>query len=72
MRSVEFLCNIISIEGVEVHPRKTEAVKNLPRPLAPTDIRRFIGLVIYYIRYVDGFASVASPLETLTQKNIKF
>ena len=37
IRSVTFLGHIISSEGVEVDPRKTEAVKNLPRPLTPTN-----------------------------------
>ena len=40
-RSVTFLWHIISSEGVEVYPRKTEAVKNWPRPLTPTNIRCF-------------------------------
>ncbi|TMW85548.1 hypothetical protein EJD97_022970 [Solanum chilense] len=44
LRSVAFLGNIITSEGVEVDPRKTEAVKNCPRPLTPIDIRIFLGL----------------------------
>ena len=35
LRSVEFLGHIISSEGVEVNPRKIEAVKNWPKPLTP-------------------------------------
>ena len=48
LRSVTFLGHIISSEGVEVDPRTTEAVKNLPRPLTATDIRSFFGLAGYY------------------------
>ena len=33
LRSVAFLSHIISSEEVEVDPRKTEAVRNWPRPL---------------------------------------
>ena len=69
---VAFLSHIISSEGIEVDPKKTKAVKNWPRPLTPTDIRSFLGLAGYYIRFVDGFASIASPLTTLTQKKVKF
>ena len=72
LRSVAFLGHIISSEGVEVDPRKIEAVKNCPRPLTPTDIRSFLRLGGYYKRFVDGFASIASPLTTLTQKIKKF
>ena len=67
-----FLGHIISSKGVEVDPRKMEAVKNCPRPLTPTDIRSYLGLASYYQRFVDGFVSIASPLTTLTQKSKKF
>ena len=60
LRLVEFLGHIISSERVEVDLRKIEALKNFCRPLAPTDIRSFLGLVIYYRRFVDGFAYIAS------------
>ena len=42
-------------------------VKSCPRPLSPTDIRSFLGLVRYYRRFVEGFYSISSPLTTLTQ-----
>ena len=63
-----FLCHIISNKGVEVDSRKIETVKNWPRPLAPIDMRSFLGLVGYYRSFIDGFASIASPLTALTQK----
>ena len=44
----------------------------MPRPLAPTDIRCFVGLDGYYKRFVYVFASIVSPLTTLTQKYVKF
>ena len=44
LRSVTFLVYIISSEGVEVHPRKMEAVKNWPRRLTLIDIRSFLSL----------------------------
>ena len=31
-----------------------------------------LGLVGYYRRFIDGFASIASLLKTLTQKKVKF
>ena len=67
-----FLGYIISSEGVEVDPRKTEPVKNWPRPLTPTDIRSFFVLASYYRRFFNGFASIVFPLNTLTQNSKKF
>ena len=48
-----FFGHIISSEGIEVNPKKTERLKNCPRPLTPTDIRSFLGLAEYYRRFVD-------------------
>ncbi|KAH0695863.1 hypothetical protein KY289_013345 [Solanum tuberosum] len=72
LRSVAFLDHIVSSEGIEVNPKKTEVVKKCPRPLSPTDIRRFLGLASYYRRFVEGFSSISPPLTTLTQKKVKF
>ena len=44
LRSVAFLGHIISSEGIEVDPKKTEVVKYCPRPLTPTDIRSLLCL----------------------------
>ncbi|KAH0655603.1 hypothetical protein KY285_030485 [Solanum tuberosum] len=62
LRSVAFLGHIVSSKGIEVDLKKTDSVKSWPRPLPPTDIRRFLCLVGYYRRFV----------EALTQKKAKF
>lgn len=49
-----------------------EAVQSCPRPASPTDIRSFLGLVVYYRRFVEGFSSILSPLTKLIQKTVKF
>ena len=49
---VAFLGHIISSEGIEVNPKKTEAVKNWPRPLTPTNIQSFFGIDRYYRRFL--------------------
>ena len=64
--------HIISSEAFEVDSRKRKAVKNCPIPLTPTDIRSLLGLAGHYRRLVGRFASIESPLTTLTQKSKKF
>ena len=67
-----FFCHIISSKRDLVNSMKMEEVMNWPRPFTPTDISSFLGLVCYCRRFEDCFASIASPLTTLTQKSVKF
>ncbi|WMV33340.1 hypothetical protein MTR67_026725 [Solanum verrucosum] len=62
----------VSSKGIEVDPKKTNAVKSWPRPLSPSNIRSFLGLAGYYRRFVEGFSTIASPLKTLSQKKAKY
>ena len=59
-------------KGVEVDPKKTEAIKYLTKPLTPTDIPSFLGLDGYYRRFVEGFSSIDAPLKALMKKKVKF
>ena len=72
LESIAFLGHIISSEGIQVDSQKIEARKQWPRPTSATDIRSFLGLVSYYRRFVEGFSYIASPLNRLTQKMVKF
>ena len=62
----------MSREGIKVDTQKIEAVKNLPRPTSPSNIRSFLGLADYYRRFIEGFSSISSRLTKLTQKTVKF
>ena len=55
-------------EGVEVDPKKMDAVRNWPRPLTPTNSRSFFGLAGYYRMFFDRFSSTASPLNALSKR----
>ena len=52
--------------------KKNGEVKNWLRQLTPTYIIIFLGLAEYYKMFVNGFASIASPLTSLMQNIIKF
>ena len=52
--------------------QKIEEVTQSLRPTSAIDIISLFGLAGYYRRFVEGFASIASPLTRLTQKIVKF
>ena len=72
MRSVAYLGKIISSEGVEVESKKTEAVKNWPRPLTQTDIRSFFGYrgLLWEVR--GWFFVSCISLDYFDSKEMKF
>ena len=72
LRSVTIQCHVVFDKGVEVDPRKTEVVKNWPKPLTPTYIRSFLVLAGYYRRSVEAFSSIAASPTALTKMKAKF
>jgi len=69
-RSVSFLGDVISDQGIGTNPDKVKAVVEWPVPTSAAEVRSFLGLASYYRRFKD-FARVASPLHALT-KNCRF
>ena len=71
-KSVQFLGHQISAEGVTPLQDKIEVVKSWPPPKGKDELQSFLGLVSYYRRYVEKFATIAEPLNQLTRKNVPF
>ncbi len=71
-RSVGFLGHVVSQDGIAVDPDKISAVKDWYPPSCVREVRAFVGFASYYRRFVKNFASIASPLHTLTKTNVDF
>ncbi|GJQ94876.1 putative reverse transcriptase domain-containing protein [Tanacetum coccineum] len=69
---VQFLKHVIDSQGIHVDPAKIEAVKNWASPTTPIEVRRFLGLVGYYRRFIKDFLKIAKSLIELSQKNKKY
>ena len=54
-------------------PKKIKVILEWPRPTIVTEVKSFLGLAGYYMRFVKDFSKIAAPLSRLTQKkNVKF
>ena len=70
--SVPFLGHIVGRHGLECDPAKIEDVKSWPVPDCLKSVRQFLGFVGYNRRFIPNFADVATPLVTMTGKDVPF
>ncbi|XP_059288219.1 uncharacterized protein LOC132041524 [Lycium ferocissimum] len=70
LSTVSFLGHVVSRDGIQVDPKKIEAIRDWPQPTTPTEIHSFMGLAGYYRRFVEGFLKIAAPLTRLAQKGV--
>lgn len=63
--SLEFLGHIVNSDGIEPLPAKVQAIVNYPRPNSIRQLRRFLGLVNFYRRFIPSCATTLKPLEDL-------
>jgi hypothetical protein len=61
-RQTEYLGHVVSEKGIHVNPEKIGAVSDWPVPQNKREVRSFLGTASYYWRFVNGFATIASPL----------
>jgi hypothetical protein len=69
---IHYLGHIISATGIEVNTEKIEAIRGWPTPNNVTEIRSFMGFSSYYRRFIKGFSRIASPINSLQKKGVKF
>ena len=67
--SLPFLGHIVTAEGISVDPKKTEVVREWPKPASTHNVQQFLGLANYFRDFVQGYSKLAAPLTDLTSKN---
>ena len=66
------LGHMVSGKGLEVEKAKIEVIQNLPLPSTLQDLRKFLGHVGVYQRFIKDFAKFSKPLTTLLCKDKDF
>ena len=69
---VQYLGHYISGGGLEPVPEKLHSLRDMPPPEDLTGVRRFLGFVGYYRKFIPRYSDIARPLTNLTRKDIPF
>ena len=64
-KSVEYLGDIISENGIETNPKKIEAIVKWPQPKTVTQMCSFLGFCHYYHKFIHRYTQIAKPLYRL-------
>ena len=62
---LDFLGHHIDCHGITPLPEKVQAVRDFPQPQSQRQLRRFIGLVNFYHRFLPHCADLMQPLHSL-------
>ena len=64
-RRLVYLGHVISNEGIAPNPEKVQGIKDFPRPTNCTDVRKFMGMISYYRKFIPHLTNHSRPLEIL-------
>ena len=69
VKSLTFIGDVVSEEGVSPDPRKTSAIANMEKPQNKEEVRRFLGMVTYLAKFIPRLSTVSAPLRMLLEQN---
>jgi hypothetical protein len=69
---LHYLGYVVNRQGLNVDPAKVSAVVDMPQTKGIRDVRRLIGMMSWYRRFVPNFSTMVAPLTNLTRKKTRF
>ena len=58
-KHIQYLGHLISADGIQPLPEKLESIAKMPAPKNPKEVKQFLGLVIYYRKFIPRFADIS-------------
>ncbi|CAF1030452.1 unnamed protein product [Brachionus calyciflorus] len=72
MNQVNYLGYVISGDGLLPDAAKTKSIANMGTPKSKEELKRFLGMLSYYRRFIPNFSTTAACLFELTKDKIVF
>ena len=70
LRSVEYLGHRISEKGLHPTTKKVHAIQQAPPPSNQAQLKSFVGLINYYIKFLPNLSHTLAPLYRLLQVKV--
>ncbi|GBG85009.1 hypothetical protein CBR_g39473 [Chara braunii] len=71
-QELEYLGHYVTPQGIRPLADKVQAIQDWPDLKCTTDVRSFLGLASYYMRFVKGFQRIAAPLSRFQSPLVPF
>jgi hypothetical protein len=69
---VDYLGSVLSKDGLQPQKGKIRVIRECPVPKDAQQVRRFLGFVSFYRRFIPNMSKIARPLHEQTKKHIEF
>ena len=68
VKEVKYMGNIISESGLKPDSEKVRAILDMPLPKSKEELRRFLGMVNFFSKFMPSQSSITDPLRQLLKK----
>jgi transposase InsO family protein len=68
----KYLGYVINQNGVKPDAKLLETIRNFPAPKNVKEIKTFIGLIIFYSKFIANCSNLTAPINRLTRKDTPF
>ncbi|XP_062557352.1 uncharacterized protein LOC134222226 [Armigeres subalbatus] len=71
-KQVKYLGYLLTENGLSIDSAKLEPILNYPRPKSIRDIRRLMGLMGFYQKFIPRYSHLTAPITDLLKRSKKF
>ena len=71
-KEVKFLRRTLDADGMRIDELNANTIKNWATPQTKKHIQSFLGLANYFREFINGFASIAAPMNDLIKKDVQW
>ena len=69
---IQYLGHVVGGNGIKTDPGKIRAIVELEPPTNVSGVRRILGMVTWYAKFIKGFTKMVAPIQELLHKDCKF